>query len=107
MLYAVNLFDLIAGKEDVYREYVRQTYPLTQGIDMQHIAAGCPPSSHLKGEGRSHFIIMRFGSQDDFDTLMSRQKAHNVSKLREEATKNYMWTLYTNWDINSWLTIDK
>jgi len=97
------MFDLIAGKEDVYREYVRQTYPLTQGIDMQHIAAGCPPNTNLKGEGRSHFIVIRFGSRGDFDTLMARQKANHVDKLREEATQNYVWTLHDNWDINSWL----
>jgi hypothetical protein len=103
MLYAVNLYDLVEGKENVYREYVRQTFPLTNGIDMEQIAAGCPPYNAIQGVARGHFIVIRFGSMDDFNTLMARQKANNVDKLREEATENYVWTLYQNWDIAHWL----
>jgi hypothetical protein len=46
---------------------------------------------------------MKFGSMKDFDALMARQEASDVNKLREEATENYIWTMYDEWDIGTWL----
>ena len=106
MIYAMNLYDIIDAKEEMYKEYMRQSVELMDGIDAEPVAAGHNPLKELVGDARGHFVIMKFGSMSDFDTLMERQEAGDVNKLREEATENYIWTMYDEWDIGSWLYSD-
>lgn len=103
MIYAMNLYDLVEGKEDIYKEYMKRTVDLMDGIDAEPVAAGHNPRKELKGETRGHFAIMKFGSMKDFDTLMERQVANDIDKLREASTENYIWTMYEEWDIGTWL----
>ncbi|MEM7411427.1 MAG: DUF1330 domain-containing protein [Myxococcota bacterium] len=103
MIYALNFFDLAPGAEDAYRRYMRETAPLLEGLDAQPVVAGHPPVRTLSGEGRQYLVVMRFGSLDDFETLMERQAEAGVGHLRERATRNYSWTVFREWDVASWL----
>jgi uncharacterized protein (DUF1330 family) len=103
MIFAMNLYDIVDGKEHIYKEYMKQSVELMDGIDAEPVAAGHNPRKELSGNTRGHFVIMKFGSMKDFDALMARQEASNVNKLREEATENYIWTMYDEWDIGAWL----
>lgn len=103
MIFAMNLYDIVEGKEDIYKEYMKQSVELMEGIDAEPVAAGHNPRKELSGETREHFVIMKFGSMKDFDSLMERQEANEVNKLREVSTENYIWTMYDEWDLGSWL----
>ncbi len=103
MIFALNLYDIIEGKEDVYKEYMKQSIELMDGIDAEPVAAGHKPCKELSGNTRQHFVVMKFGSMNDFETLMERQQASDVNKLREDATENYIWTMYEEWDMGTWL----
>jgi len=103
MIYAMNLYDLREGKEEVYKEYLRKAIEAAGGDDMKLVAAGQRPIKTLKGQERSKFIVMQFGSVEVFNTLMENAERADIHKLREEATENYIWTLYENWDLASWI----
>ena len=103
MIYAMNLYDIVEDKEEMYKEYMKRTVELMDGIDAEPVAAGHNPRKELSGETRGHFAIMKFGSMKDFDTLIERQEANGVDKLREASTEKYIWTMYEEWDIGSWL----
>jgi uncharacterized protein (DUF1330 family) len=103
MIYAMNLYDLKEGKEEVYKEYLRKAIEAAGGDDMKLVAAGQLPIRTLKGKQRSNFIVMQFGSIDVFNSLMENAERADIHKLREEATDNYIWTLYENWDLASWI----
>ena len=103
MIYAMNLYDIREGKEDTYREYMKRSVELMDGIDAEPVAAGHNPLKAMTGAPRGHFVVMKFGSMSDFDRLMDRQEENGINQLREESTTNYIWTLYEDWDIGSWL----
>ncbi|MCK9502888.1 MAG: DUF1330 domain-containing protein [Porticoccaceae bacterium] len=103
MIYAMNLYDLKEGKEEVYKEYLRRAIEVAGGGDMRPVAAGKLPIKTLNGQQRSNFIVMQFGSLEVFNTLMENAERADIHRLREEATDNYIWTLYENWDLASWI----
>tara|TARA_B100001540_G_scaffold12936_1_gene11374 strand:- start:2001 stop:2321 length:321 start_codon:yes stop_codon:yes gene_type:complete len=103
MIYAMNLYDIRKGKEEIYKQYMTKSIELMDGISAELIASGHNPSKSLSGESRQHFVIMKFESMNEFEHLMSRQEESGVNLLREESTTNYIWTLYDEWDIGSWL----
>jgi uncharacterized protein (DUF1330 family) len=103
MIYAMNLYDIIPGKEDMYREYVRRGSEFLAEIDAEQVAAGHHPGRGLKGKTRGHFVIMRFASIEEFDRAMAIMEEHDIHHLRENATENYIWTLFENWDMAAWL----
>lgn len=104
MIYAVNLFDLVEGREDEYRSYMKATAPLLDGLDAEPVLSAHRPIRSLHGEARQYVVVMKFGSIADFETMMERQKAADVGRLREDATTHYIWTLYEEWDVGAWLS---
>ena len=107
MIYAMNLYDLIPGKEDSYREYMLKTAEIIADLDAEPVASGHKPIKTMTGEPRSHFVIIKFANLQVFETMIERQNAKAINLLREEATENYIWTLYEDWDIASWLFPDQ
>lgn len=103
MIYAMNLYDIIDDKEEMYKEYLKQSIELLEGIDAEPVVAGEKPLDSLYGQARQHFLIMKFGSKKDFDLLMQRQEEQQINELREQSTSNYIWTLYEEWDVGHWL----
>lgn len=60
MIYALNVYDIIAGKESVYATYAEKAAPLIAGLDMTIVAAGHKPIRELSGQTRNHFVLARF-----------------------------------------------
>jgi hypothetical protein len=80
-------FGLIA----TLRDFARQKWPSLQGVN-----------EYLRVRPLNT-VIMKFSSMKGFDMLMERQEANDANKLREASTKNYIWTMYEDWDIGTWL----
>lgn len=103
MIYALNLYDLIDGKEETYKQYVAKATRQLKGLNAQPVASGTDPIKQLKGNTRQHMLVMQFGSIEDFEEFMRRLDAHELHQLRESSTTHYIWTLYQNWDLRTWL----
>lgn len=101
MVYVINLFNIADGKENVYKEYVRKSVEITSDLDMERVASGNKLLKSMTGKPRSHFIVMKFGSINDFDQMVARQNKIGLDKMREESTEDYIWTVYENWDLTA------
>ena len=45
-------------------------------------------------------------SEKVFQEFLDAAETLNIHHLRENATKDYIWTLYEPWDIKSWVSND-
>jgi hypothetical protein len=52
MIFAMNLYDIVDGKEHMYKEYMKQSVELMDGIDAEPVAAGHNPRKELSGDTR-------------------------------------------------------
>ncbi|MDC0602694.1 hypothetical protein OAP14_06640 [Aliiglaciecola sp.] len=104
MIYALNLYDILDGEENTYKEYVKLATQQLAGLDAKPICSGTNPIRSLKGNARQHMLVMGFGSEHDFDEFMHRLEKHNLHILRESSTENYIWTLFDHWNLKHWVT---
>lgn len=105
MPYALNLFDIVPGQESTYREYLQGTYQQIQDLDAALVVAGHNPIRELRGEQRKNLMIVRFGTEADFATLMQRLQEKDLHRLREASTTNYIWTLFDDWDLLGFIKV--
>ena len=105
MIYALNLFNLIMGKEDLYRMYSARAGKIIKEVSGRIVNSGYKPIRHLAEDTtRSYFIVVEFPSEEAFEHFYQEAQAQNLHKLREESTSDYIWTLYEPWDIRQWLS---
>jgi len=53
-------------------------------------------------KARQHFLLVQYpnqGAMDEFGRLTVEQ---DISKLRNEATRDYIWKLYQPWNLEEW-----
>ena len=48
-------------------------------------------------------IVVEFPSEEVFNDFLEEAENQNINKLRESSTKDYIWTLYENWNIKAWV----
>lgn len=97
MIYALNVYDIIPGKESTYARYVESIAPLFENFDMAVAAAGQNPIREISGQTRNHFALVQFADIENFDGFMAALKENDFHRLREESTDNYLWTIYEAW----------
>ena len=104
MLYALNVFNLIPGREDDYREYNLRAGRIIYGLGGKVIAAGRDPVRELHGDqSRRYLIVVEFPSEDVFQKFLDQADKDDIHRLRENATTDYIWTLYQPWDLRAWV----
>jgi uncharacterized protein (DUF1330 family) len=105
MIYALNLFNFIPGKEDVYRDYSSKAGKLIYGLGGRIVCSGHQPIRHLKTDDktREQFIIVEFPSEDAFNKFYSPTENQVIHQLREASTRDYLWSLFKTWDLRKWL----
>jgi uncharacterized protein (DUF1330 family) len=105
MIYALNLFNLIPGKEDVYRDYSVKAGQLIYGLGGRVVCSGHQPALHLKTDGikRNQFIVVEFPSENAFDRFYTPTENQAIHQLREASTRDYIWTLFNAWDLREWI----
>jgi len=104
MIYALNLYDFVPGKENVYKEYITEASKATVHLNgIKPVLMGQNPIKELKGKTRSHFVIAEFPDIETFDQMMEVLEENDIHRLREEATKNYIWTIFEPWDMERWM----
>jgi uncharacterized protein (DUF1330 family) len=104
VIYALNLFYLVPSKEDMYRDYSVKAGRLIYGLGGRVVSSGYKPIRYLAGEvNREQFIIVEFPSEEAFERFHSEAAQHNIHRLREESTSDYIWTLFEPWDLREWV----
>jgi len=104
MVYALNVFNLLPEKESDYREYSIKAGKIIYGKGGKVITSGWKPIRNIHGDIQSKYmIVVEFPSEKIFQEFLDEAEEDNIHILREESTKNYIWTLYENWDIRDWI----
>jgi pimeloyl-ACP methyl ester carboxylesterase len=104
MLYALNLFNFVPGKEDQYRDYSVKAGKIIYALGGRVIAAGHAPRRHLHGDvERRQMIVVQFPSEAMFQQFSDEAERQGLHALREGATTDYIWTLFTPWDMRTWV----
>jgi uncharacterized protein (DUF1330 family) len=104
MVYALNVFTLIPGKEEQYKEYSVKAGKVIYGLGGRVVASGHDPLRHMHGDlPRQIFIVVEFPGEGVFQQMVDELDRQNLHTLREGATKDYIWTLYQAWDLRAWV----
>jgi uncharacterized protein (DUF1330 family) len=104
MIYALNLFNLIPGKENDYRDYSVKAGRIIFGLGGKVVSAGTGPLREMHGETtRRQLIVVEFPSLEVFEQFIDEAENQNIHHLRENSTTDYIWTLYHPWDMKKWV----
>jgi uncharacterized protein (DUF1330 family) len=104
MIYALNLFNLIPGKENEYRDYSVRAGRIIFGLGGRVVSAGIGPLREMHGEiTRRQLIVVEFPSLEVFEQFIDEAENQNIHHIRENSTTDYIWTLYEPWDMKKWV----
>ncbi len=104
MVYALNVFNLLPGKEDQYRDYSVKAGKIIYGMGGKVLAAGWRPIRRMhEDRERRHVIMVEFPSEAVFQAFLDEAEKQALHELRETATTDYIWTLYQPWDMRRWV----
>ena len=104
MIYALNVFNLIPGKENDYRDYSVKAGKIIYGLGGKVVSAGAGPLREMHGDRRrGRMIVVEFPSIEVFEQFIDEAQTQNIHPLRENSTSDYIWTLYEPWDLKKWV----
>ena len=104
MVYALNVFNLVSSKENLYREYSVKAGKIIYSKGGKVVSSAWSPIRKLKGDiERRYMIVVEFPSKEVFQEFLDKAKSENIHQLRESSTKDYIWTLYEPWNIKAWV----
>ena len=104
MVYALNVFNLVSSKENLYKEYSVKAGKIIYSKGGKVISSACNPIMKLKGDiDRSYMIVVEFPSKKVFKEFLEEAETQDIHRLRESSTKDYIWTLYEPWNIKAWV----
>ena len=104
MVYALNIFNLLPEKENDYREYSIKAGKIIYSKGGKVITSGWNPIRNIHGDIiRKYMIVVEFPNEEIFQEFLDEAEKYNIHPLREDSTKDYIWTLYKNWDIRNWV----
>jgi uncharacterized protein (DUF1330 family) len=105
MIYALNIFNLLPEKENAYKEYSIKAGKIIYGKGGKVISSGWKPIRNIHGDiKREYMIVVKFPSEKIFQEFLDEAEKENIHPLREESTKDYIWTLYEHWNIREWVS---
>lgn len=104
MVYALNVFNFLPGKEDQYRDYSVKAGKIIYGFGGRVVSSGWKPIRRMhEDRTREYFIVVEFPSEDVFQQFIDEADEKDFHDLRETACTDYIWTLYEPWDIKAWV----
>ena len=104
MVYALNVFNFVAGKEDQYRDYSVKAGRIIFGMGGRVVASGWKPIRRMhEDRERRHIIVVEFPSEQVFQAFLDEADRQGLHELREGSTTDYIWTLYEPWDMRAWV----
>ncbi|MDG2267858.1 MAG: DUF1330 domain-containing protein [Alphaproteobacteria bacterium] len=105
MVYALNVFNLLPKKENDYKEYSIKAGKIIYGKGGKVVSSGWKPIRNIHGDiKREYMIVVEFPSEKIFQEFLDEAEKVNIHPLREQSTKDYIWTLYEHWNIREWVS---
>lgn len=103
-VYALNVFNLLPGKDDQYRDYSVKAGKIIYGFGGKVVSSGWQPLRRMhEDRERRHFIVVEFPSEEVFERFVDEADRQGIHELRETACTDYIWTLYKPWDLREWV----
>jgi len=104
MIYALNVFNLVPGREAEYRDYSVKAGKIIYGLGGKVLGAGQGPLREMHGNTtRRQMIVVEFPSLEIFEQFIDEAENQNIHHLRENSTADYIWTLYEPWNLKEWV----
>lgn len=104
MVFALNVFNLITAKEDDYKKYSVKAGKIIYSLGGRVVSSGWSPVRNIHGDiERKYMIVVQFPSEKVFQNFLDEASNQNIHELRENSTRDYIWTLYKPWDIKAWV----
>jgi uncharacterized protein (DUF1330 family) len=104
MVYALNVFNFVPGKESQYRDYSVLAGRLIYGFGGKVVSSGWQPIRRMhEDRERRQMIVVEFPSEAVFQQFIDEAEKQDIHRLREESTTDYIWTLYEPWDLRAWV----
>jgi uncharacterized protein (DUF1330 family) len=104
MIYALNVFNLLPGKEDQYRDYRVKAGKIIYSLGGKVVSSGWKPIRRLhEDQTREYFIVVEFPSEEVFQQFIDDADKQDFHELRGTACTDYIWTLYEPWDLRAWV----
>ena len=95
MVYALNIFNLISSKENLYREYSVKAGKIIYEKGGKVICSARNPIRLLKGDiERKYMIVVEFPNERVFKEFLDEAEKQDIHKLRESATEDYIFGHY-------------
>jgi uncharacterized protein (DUF1330 family) len=107
MVYALNVFNFVPGREDQYRDYSVRAGRIIYGMGGRVVASGWKPIRRMhEDRERRHMIVVQFPSEQVFQAFIDEAEKQGLHEMREGSTTDYIWTLYEPWDMREWVKAD-
>lgn len=103
MIYALNVFDILPGKESHYRDYSIQAGRVIYDLGGRVVLSGHRPEMLGGDINRNFFILVEFPSREVFQKFYDAGLKQDIHRLRESTTINYIWQLFEPWDLKAWV----
>jgi uncharacterized protein (DUF1330 family) len=104
MVYALNVFNLVADREHEYADYSVRAGKIIYGLGGRVVASGWNPIRNIHGDReRRHMVVVEFPSEAVFQQFLDEGERQGIHPLREHSTTDYIWTLYEPWDLRRWV----
>ena len=104
MVYALNVFNFLKGKENDYRDYSIKAGKIIYSKGGKVISSGRNPIRNMHGDRELRYmIVVEFPSEKIFQDFLDEAENQKIHPLREDSTTDYIWTLYEPWDIREWV----
>lgn len=104
MIYALNVFNFVPGKEAEYADYSVKAGRIIYGLGGRVVASGHKPLRALQTDRqREQFIVVEFPSPEAFAAFHEEAERQDIHRLREGATTDYIWVLFEPWDLRQWV----
>ena len=70
MIYALNVYDAISGKESVYTTYAEKAASTVEQLGLNVMTSGVLVIRKIAGQARNHSLVVQFPDLEAVEALM-------------------------------------
>ena len=104
MVYALNVFNLLPGRENESRDYSVKAGKRIYGMGGRVVVAGREPRRSQHGDmERRYVIVVEFPGEAVIQAAFDEAQRQDIHHLRENACTDCIWTLHEPCDMRAWV----
>ena len=92
MIFVLNLFDIVPGKQKDYAEYLRRVQPILDRYGAKALLYGRTRLVYLGACTQEYCGLIGYQSLDDLRKLSHDPEFQQIRPLRDNSTANYVLT---------------